>query len=132
MTRPNPLRLAALAAVLALASCGTPGPQKGTAPLDVGDARTLAETGDHAGAARAYERLAGAHRESRDALLLDAATQWRIAGDLKAANKDVGALKRKKLVPDESVRLDLLLAELALDRGDAARALDLSTLPEDH
>ena len=132
MTRPTPPRLAALVAVLALASCGTPGPQKGAAPVDAGDARTLAETGDHAGAARAYERLAGAHRENKDALLLDAATQWRIAGDLKAANKDVGALKRKKLPPEEAVRLDLLLAELALDRGDAARALDLSTLPEDH
>lgn len=115
---------------LALASCATPGPPQGAAPIDADAAWALADAGDHAGAARAFERLASVHRDRRDTLLLDAAAQWRAAGELKPADRDLGAVKRKRLLPDELHRLDLLQAELALDRGDAARAIDLATVPD--
>ena len=56
-----------LLAVL-LGGCATLG--SAPAPVDDGGARALAEGGDYAGAARAYEQLAAANRRSRDALLL--------------------------------------------------------------
>lgn len=120
--------LTVLLLVVLLGGCATLG--SAPAPVDDGGARALAEGGDYAGAARAYEQLAAANRRSRDALLLKAAEAWRDEGDMAALARVVGQVRRQKLTAAEAAHLDLLLAESALAQGDAQRALDLATLPE--
>ena len=122
------INLLILCALLLLGGCAT----TGSAPeaVDDGGARALAEGGDYAGAARAYEQLAASNRRSRDALLLKAAEAWRDEGDLAALARVLGEVRPKRLTPAQAAHLDLLLAESALAQGNPQRALDLATLPE--
>jgi hypothetical protein len=125
---PLPMRCFLMVLVLLLGACATSGPSR--QPVDDALARSLAAQGDFRGAAAEYERLAGANRASRDRLLLAAAGSLREDGDFAAVSALADRIKRKRLQPAEAAQLDLLLAEVALDAGDAERALALATLPD--
>jgi outer membrane PBP1 activator LpoA protein len=120
-------RLPILLLLLALAGCATTGAPR--APADDAVARALAAQGDFRGAATEFERLARANRGARDALLLAAAEALREDGDLAGAAAVAARVRRQRLAPVDGSRLDLLLAEAALDVGDVERALALAVLP---
>lgn len=122
------VRMGALLLVLLVAGCASAPRQP--QPLDDGAARALAEQGDFRGAAAAYQALARRHRGERDRLLLLAAEAMREEGDLGAVADLAGRVQRKRLASAEGARLDLLLAELALARGEAGAALSLATVPD--
>lgn len=122
------LRVACALVVLVLSACAT-GPVVREA-VDDQEARALWQRGAFREAAAAYERLAQSHRRQRDALLLQAAESLREEGDSEAWSRIAAKIKRKRLLPEEAARLDLLFAEAALVAGDAQRTLDLATLPE--
>lgn len=111
----------------ALGACATRGP----APqIDQSSVRALIDEGDYRAAAAAYERMASANRRQRDALLLLAAEALREEGDWAAVDELAERIKRKRLDLEQAARLDLLMAESALVRGDAELALALTALPE--
>ena len=115
--------------MLVLAACATGG---GTVEqVDATTPRQLADEGDFRGAAAAYEELAKRNRRQRDALLLSAAEALREEGDWDAVDATVARVKRRNLMPQQAHRADLLLAEVALARNDATRALTLAVLPDD-
>ncbi len=113
--------------VLLVAGCAS---VPDTTPIDDGSARALYEQGDFRAAAAQYQALARANRGARDRLLLAAAEALREEGDFAAVDEVLDRVQRKRLAPGEAARLDLLLAESALARGDAADALSLATLPD--
>jgi outer membrane PBP1 activator LpoA protein len=125
---PLPMRCLLVVMVLLLGACATGGPTR--QPIDEAQARALAAQGDFRGAAAEYERLAAQHRGSRDRLLLSAADSLREDGDFAGVAALAERINRKRLAPGDAALLDLLLAEAALDAGDAERALSLATLPE--
>lgn len=118
----NPILLLALLALLGACQV-TPGPRAG-APSEM-DAQTLYLAGDFAGAARAYLQLAREHRSDRARYLLRAAEAWREEGDTGAMQSLLAEIDRRRLPAADLLRLDLLEAELALGRGEAAAALAL-------
>src|SRR5690606_8627101 len=87
-------------------------------------------------AADAFQRLAE-RSGSDDAshFRLRAAEAWRDNGDLHRAELALDGIKRRRLVDDAPLRLDLLDAEIALSKGDAdfaeekLRALDVDAFP---
>lgn len=125
---PLPMRCLLVVVVLLLGACATGGPTR--QEVDDAQARALVAQGDFRGAAAEYERLAALHRGSRDPLLLAAADSLREDGDFAGVSALAAKIKRKRLAPEGAALLDLLLAEAALDGGDAERALALATLPE--
>jgi hypothetical protein len=81
--------------------------------------------GDHAAAARSYEAATRtAPADGRNALWLDAATEWLAAGDATAAETAIRMLVPPIATADarERVRIE---AELAVSRGDTQRAVAL-------
>jgi uncharacterized protein len=115
--------------VLVLAACASGG---GTVEeIDASTPRMLAEEGDYRGAAAAYEALAKRNRRQRDALLLAAAEALREEGDWAGVASTLERVRRKNLFQPQLHRADLLLAEVALARGDATSALTLAVLPDD-
>jgi hypothetical protein len=107
---------------LVLAGCG--GPTRPPASLE--RAAALSARGDHPAAAREYEAVAAATAESAiaNAALLPAAGEWLRAGDAAAAEQALARL----LPPLEAEQADartLLLAEVALLRGEPVRAWEL-------
>lgn len=125
--RARVLPAAVLALTLALGGCAT-APDRIEA-IDTGYAQTLVEQGDFRAAADEYQRLAKANRRLRDALTLSAAEALREEGDFAGVQALTARIRRERLVPDQQVRLDLLLAEAALAAGDAERALALAAVP---
>jgi outer membrane PBP1 activator LpoA protein len=115
--------LAALAAVtLVLAGCVSV--PEGPAP-SADQAATLARQGDQAGAAQMYEALANENRGAqRNAFAIQAATSY-----LAAQRPDDAAraldLVSPPLSPGEALDRSLLEVQLALARGQAARAWQL-------
>ena len=129
------LRLLLAAATLALAAglAGCPGgvlPGPARAPT-ADYAERLARSGDHAGAARAYEQLASAaHDAERDAWLIAAGEEWLAAGARSDAARVAGMLSAG-LGGELRERGSLFLAELALANADPERAYaELKALPE--
>lgn len=121
----RPVRLlVVLFGIALLGACATT-PGTGPAPVDEAVARTLMERGDFRGAAAEYERLADDNRRSRDVLLIRAADALREEGDFEGVAEVLEDVRRKRLDPGAAAHLDLLNAEVALFRGDAARALAL-------
>lgn len=117
-----------LLVALVLSACATaPGRIEET---DTAQARALYEEGDFVGAAAEYERLAGANRRTRDALLLAAAEALREEGDHARVAAVAQRIRRDRLAPAQQVRLDLLAAETALANGDPERALSIATMPD--
>ncbi len=99
-------------------------------PIDDSTARALYEQGDFRGAAAQYQALARANRGARDRLLLAAAEALREEADFAAVDEVLERVRRKRLSVGEAARLDLLLAESALARGNPVEALSLATLPD--
>jgi hypothetical protein len=125
---PVVLRSTLLTLLLGLAACASSGPT--VTPVDDALARSLAAQGEFRAAAEEYERLAGRIRGARERLLLAAAENLREDGDLAGVTRLTAKIKRKRLTPAEGAQFDLLLAQVALDGGDAERALALATLPD--
>jgi outer membrane PBP1 activator LpoA protein len=121
------LPIVLLSIVLSLAACASGGGSR--APIDDSQVRALLDAGEFRAAGAAFEQLARRNRRSREGLLLEAAEAYREEGDYAEVARITATIKGRQLDPGQLARLDLLLAEAALDAGDAARALDLATLP---
>jgi len=88
--------------------------------------------GDFAQAAREYLEAAGRSRGAEaDAFNLRAAESYRQLADYAAVRQVSNGILHGNLRPGEQLRLDLLLAELAVVEGEHERALNLLTLPAD-
>lgn len=114
-----------------IAACAT-GP--GTAPggSTVKRAEQAWAAGDYATAATEY--LAAANRgraPDRAYLRLRAAESHRQAGNVQGVKDVAASIVRSDLQGEEPVRLDLLLAEVALAEADPEAALDRLTTPVD-
>jgi len=109
-----------------LAACQISGlPQLGGTDASAERAARLAQQGDHAGAARAYEAAAkGAAPDAANPLWLAAAGQWLQGAQPDAAEAAIAHLVQPLAAADarERSRLD---AEIALARGDSARAAEI-------
>jgi outer membrane PBP1 activator LpoA protein len=125
-------RPALLALVLALGACASlPGPPGAAVVEQAGHAERLQADGDFAGAAAEFLALARTHRGDASAYYrLRAAEALRDGGDIEAAERALGDIKRRRLHGDEPERLDLLDAEIALHRGDHERARALLTFDD--
>jgi len=99
-------------------------------PLDrQSRAKSLADAGNHAEAARLYGELAADTPADRDNYELLSAEQWVAAGDLAAARQAMSAVS-----PDARTNLAasraIVAAEIALANGDGARAIhELDSIP---
>jgi outer membrane PBP1 activator LpoA protein len=90
-------------------------------------ADALAQQGQFVQAAQAYMALADQSSGHADSYRLQAAEAWRQEGQIERAAPILASIKQQRLSDDEPLRFDLLLAELALDKHDAATALQLTT-----
>lgn len=114
------LPCAALVAALELGGC-TSLTAAGPAP-SADQAVSLEQSGDAAGAARAYEALAAQNSgPSRNAYLLRAARDWVGAHRAEEAARSLSGLEGG-LTPDQQTDRSLLVAEIALERGQAQEA----------
>jgi outer membrane PBP1 activator LpoA protein len=111
-----------------LAACGTTTTRE-RPPESAQMAERLFADGEFAAAAQAFLDAAGERRATRDAMRLRAAEAWREEGDLAQARAALEGLNTKRLGGDELLRLSLLRAEIALQRGDAAAALAQLAMP---
>jgi outer membrane PBP1 activator LpoA protein len=107
-----------LLAALLLAGCGAM-PSREQPPARAQEAERLFSEGEFAAAAQAFLDAASERRSLRDYYRLRAAEAWREQGDLAQAGRQIEGLATRRLGPDEILRLNLLRAELALERGDA-------------
>ena len=121
-----------LPVLLCLAAAGCvvlPSQPVGTS-VEAERAEQLYRDGELARSAEAFLDLARQHRGDANAhYRLRAAEALRDRGDLEAASRALGDIRRRRLHGDEPVRLDLLDAEIALSRGDTERALALLAQP---
>jgi len=86
-------------------------------------AQRLAQSGDHAGAARVFEQLAASSAGlERDGYLLSAGEEW-LASGARADAARVLALVSTTLTGESKERRSLLVADVALANGDFERAL---------
>jgi uncharacterized protein len=88
-------------------------------------AEALFAQGDFAAAAQQFLVLSEDRSNERAHYRLRAGEAWREEGDLAAVARAVEGIKVRRLNQDEELRLDLLLAEVALKNHDAARANNL-------
>ncbi|GAA0887811.1 penicillin-binding protein activator [Rhodanobacter soli] len=129
------MRLSRAAAIgllfsLALTACVPANAPRSPAELAAAQsAEALSRQGQFDQAAQAWLALATQSRGHADSYRLLAAEAWREEGQLERAAPVLESIKRQRLSGDEPLRFDLLLAELALDRHDAATALRLTTQP---
>ncbi|WP_447732567.1 penicillin-binding protein activator [Rhodanobacter soli] len=115
---------------LALAACVPANAPRSPAELAAAQsAEALSRQGQFDQAAQAWLALATQSRGHADSYRLLAAEAWREEGQLERAAPVLDSIKRQRLSGDEPLRFDLLQAELALDRHDAATALRLTTQP---
>ncbi|KZC19380.1 MULTISPECIES: penicillin-binding protein activator [Rhodanobacter] len=125
-------RVAAIALLfsLVLAACVPANTPRSPAELAaVQSAEALSRQGQFDQAAQAWLALAAQSRGHADSYRLLAAEAWREEGRLERVAPVLAEIKRQRLSGDEPLRFDLLQAELALDRHDAATALRLTTQP---
>jgi outer membrane PBP1 activator LpoA protein len=120
--------LLSLFVALLLAGCGGM-PSRDRQPETALQAERLYAEGAYASAAQAFLDAAAERRSLRDVYRLRAAEAWREEGELDAARQALEGVTARRLSGDEALRLDLLQAELALDRGDASAALALLVQP---
>ncbi|MCE5231921.1 MAG: penicillin-binding protein activator [Mizugakiibacter sp.] len=114
-----------LIAALLLAGCatlGTPTPQQ---QAQADRAEALYRRGEFDQAAQAFLALAAQSHAGRDHYRLRAAEAFGEEGTLDRAAQALDGVKRRHLEGEEASRYDLLDAQLALSRNDAARALGL-------
>jgi outer membrane PBP1 activator LpoA protein len=122
ITRRPRLALCTLSALFLITSgCSLVKPAE--TPIDKqARAKTLANEGNHADAARIYAQLASESPADHDNYELLSAEQWVGAGDLAAAKQALAAVSpeaRTKLPTSRA----LVAAEIALAEGDGARAI---------
>ena len=129
---PRLLLLCPILASALLSGCIEMEPREERPPAAAIDAEKLYQQGDLDGAARAFENLAAEHSDERDHYRLRAAEAYREEGNLEAAGQVLAGVKARRLSPDESIRLALLNAEIALAQRDAARALQLLGYPDEN
>jgi hypothetical protein len=125
-------RVAAIALLfsLMLAACVPANTPRSPAELAAAQsAEALSRQGQFDQAAQAWLALAAQSRGHADSYRLLAAEAWREEGRLERVAPVLAEIKRQRLSGDEPLRFDLLQAELALDRHDAATALRLTTQP---
>jgi outer membrane PBP1 activator LpoA protein len=126
----RPIAAALLAFVLA--ACATIEEEPAAPSADAARAEQLYRHGYLDKAATAFEALAESSGGDAAAhYRLRAAESLRDAGDLDAAARVLGDLKRRRLHGGDQVRLDLLDAEIALAHGDSAQAEALLATPVD-
>jgi outer membrane PBP1 activator LpoA protein len=128
----RPIRAAGfcLLTALALSAC-VPGNVQRT-PEEIAAAQgadALAQRGQFEQAAQAYLALAAQSPGRADQYRLLAAEAWRQDGRIEQAAPTIAAINRRRLRGDEPFRLDLLQAELALQRNDAPTALQITLHP---
>jgi len=87
------------------------------------EAEQLYKQGDFDHAAQAFLQLAEAHSGDRAHYRLRAAEAFHENGDIDAVAQTLEGIKPRRLGSEELVRYNLLEAELALNRHDAARAM---------
>jgi outer membrane PBP1 activator LpoA protein len=119
-----------LSGTLILSSC-VPGNTK-PSPAEIGaadSAAALTRQGQFDQAAQAYLALASQYGAHADHYRLLAAEAWREEGRIDAAAPVLAQIDRTSLQGDDTVRFDLLRADLALHHHDAATALRLTTQP---
>ncbi|HET7267699.1 MAG TPA: penicillin-binding protein activator [Oleiagrimonas sp.] len=104
----------------------TPSPEQ---QAQARQAQTLFHDGHYQQAAQAWAKLAAQDRSTRDYFLVRAAEAWREAGSLPKAEQALTDVERTRLQPTDARHYDLLEAEIALNRGNAARALTLTQGP---
>lgn len=114
---------------LLLAACAAQPPMRDAGPGAEAAAEILLREGDFAGAAEQFLSLAAQHPRPRDALRLRAAEAWREEGRLDRVAEALSEVQAQRLGEAEALRVDLLLAEVALDDGDADAALTLLAWP---
>jgi len=119
-----------LACTLVLSSCVAGNTKPSAAETAAADsAVALAKQGQFDQAAQAWLTLASQYGDRADHYRLLAAEAWREEGRIDDAAPTLALIKRENLQGNEPVRFDLLRAELALRRHDAATALQLTTQP---
>src|SRR5690625_3402734 len=124
------IRLSCLLLALTLAGCvtvsTTPSPEQ---QAHARQAQNLFHDGHYAQAAQAYAKLAAQNRGTRDYFLLRAAEAWRENGSPSKTAQALADIQRDQLQPADARHYDLLEAEIALEHGDAPRALTLTKGP---
>ncbi|MBD8873449.1 penicillin-binding protein activator [Rhodanobacter sp. DHB23] len=119
-----------LACTLVLSSCVPGNTKPSPAETAAADgAAALVRQGQFDQAAQAYLSLASQYGGHADQYRLLAAEAWREEGRIDAAAPTLAQIRRENLQGDDAVRYDLLRADLALQRHDAATALQLTTQP---
>lgn len=122
------LKVAAAAVVIVLGGCATPPPVQAPVPAVVETnpqqpARDAEAVGDYGAAARAWQALAAASASpAREAYQLNAAAAWLAAGDATSSLALLGQIDVAPLSDELIARKQILLARLALGRGDANAA----------
>ncbi len=117
--------------VLLLAACAAQPPVRDAGPGAEAAAEILLREGDFAAAAEQFLSLAAQDPRRREFWRLRAAEAWREEGDLQRVAQALVSVRADRLNVDESARVDLLLAEVALDIDEADSALALLAWPAD-
>lgn len=126
------LKLAAFLLILLLSACANQTVSTRGDNEQATRAEQLARNGNLEAAAQQFLDLAGQSGGSASAYYrLRAGECLRDNGDIEAAARAIGDIRRKRLGGDEPLRLDLLEAEIALERKDPQRAAALLTIAED-
>lgn len=122
------LRPALLLLALAMAGCVTTVSVPSQHQQEQGQqAHHLFERGHYQRAAEAYTQLASQYRDADDYFRLRAAEAWREAGNQENLAQTLAKVHRQRLQPEDQRHYDLLQAELALQQGDAAQAMQLTS-----
>ncbi|MFZ1840025.1 MAG: penicillin-binding protein activator, partial [Dokdonella sp.] len=128
----NCLKLLIVLTALSLGACMSSDPMTRADSPQARQAEQLASEGDLDAAARQFLALAEGSSGSASAhYRLRAAEVLRENGDLDGAARAISEIRRNRLDADESFRLDLIDAEVSLERGDAERASLLLATNED-
>lgn len=119
------LRFCCLLLITLLMAACAGAPASRTLSAEAERAEALLMDGEFAAAAQAFVVAANSSRSDRDAYLLRAAEAYREAGSIRTADNLLNEISPRRLNADEQMRLQLLLAELALANRDDAEARNL-------
>lgn len=119
------LRLLGLILVSFFITACAGAPASRTLSAEAEQAEALFQDGEFAAAAQAFVAAANEARGDREAYLLRAAEAYREAGSIRTADNLLHEISARRLNADEQLRLQLLLAELALANRDDAEARNL-------